>query len=150
MKIKAAIFALVFLVISCNNKKEENINNDETEVSVDTVQLEEPKVPDNESVKEFSNKRFRKVVVEKLQGDKFRIQGEAQVFEATVNWSVEDGHNVYDEGFTTATIGAPDWGKFDFTSQIKKAEDIQVLNLILYEISAEDGNQSHVLLIPLK
>jgi hypothetical protein len=150
MKIKAAIFALVFLVISCNNKKEENINNDETEVSVDTVQLEEPKVPDNESVKEFSNKRFRKVVVEKLQGDKFRIQGEAQVFEATVNWSVEDGHNVYDEGFTTATIGAPDWGKFDFTFQIKKAEDIQVLNLILYEISAEDGNQSHVLLIPLK
>ena len=150
MKIKAAIFALVFLVISCNNKKEENINNDETEVSVDTVQLEEPKVPDNESVKEFSNERFRKVVVEKLQGDKFRIQGEAQVFEATVNWSVEDGHNVYDEGFTTATIGAPDWGKFDFTFQIKKAEDIQVLNLILYEISAEDGNQSHVLLIPLK
>lgn len=150
MKIKAAIFALVFLVISCNNKKEENINNDETEVSVDTVQLEEPKVPDNESVKEFSNELFRKVVVEKTQDDKFRIQGEAQVFEATVNWSVEDGHNVYDEGFTTATIGAPDWGKFDFTFQIKKAEDIQVLNLILYEISAEDGNQSHVLLIPLK
>ena len=150
MKIKAAFLVLVFLVISCNNKKEENMNNDEIQVSVDTIQLEDPKVVDNESVKEFSNDRFRKVVVEKLEGNKFRIQGEAQVFEATVNWSVEDGHNVYDEGFTTATIGAPDWGKFDFTFKIKKAEDIEVLNLILYEISAKDGNQTHVLLVPLK
>lgn len=150
MKIKAAFLVLVFLVISCNNKKEENMNNDEIQVSVDTIQLEDPKVVDNESLKEFSNDRFRKVVVEKLKGNKFRIQGEAQVFEATVNWSVEDGHNVYDEGFTTATIGAPDWGKFDFTFEIKKAEDIEVLNLILYEISAKDGNQTHVLLVPLK
>lgn len=150
MKIKAALLVLVFLVISCNNKKEENMNNDEIQVSVDTIQLEDPKVVDNESVKEFSNDRFRKVVVEKLEGNKFRIQGEAQVFEATVNWSVEDGHNVYDEGFTTATIGAPDWGKFDFNFEIKKAEDIEVLNLILYEISAKDGNQTHVLLVPLK
>ena len=150
MKIKAAFLVLVFLVISCNNKKEENMNNDETQVSVDTTQLEQPKETDNESVKEFSNDRFRKVVVEKLEGNKFRIQGEAQVFEATVNWSVEDGHNVYDEGFTTATIGAPDWGKFDFTFEIKKAEEIEVLNLILYEISAKDGNQTHVLLVPLK
>lgn len=150
MKIKAAFLVLVFLVISCNNKKEENMNNDEIQVSVDTIQLEDPKVVDNESVKEFSNDRFRKVVVEKLEGNKFRIQGEAQVFEATVNWSVEDGHNVYDEGFTTATIGAPEWGKFDFTFEIKKAEDIEVLNLILYEISAKDGNQTHVLLVPLK
>lgn len=150
MKIKAAFLVLVFLVISCNNKKEENMNNNETQVSVDTIQLEQPKETDNESVKEFSNDRFRKVVVEKLVGNKFRIQGEAQVFEATVNWSVEDGHNVYDEGFTTASIGAPDWGKFDFTFEIKKAEDIEVLNLILYEISAKDGNQTHVLLVPLK
>lgn len=150
MKIKAALLVLVFLVISCNNKKEENMNNDKIQVSVDTIQLEDPKVVDNESVKEFSNDRFRKVVVEKLEGNKFRIQGEAQVFEATVNWSVEDGHNVYDEGFTTASIGAPDWGKFDFTFEIKKAEDIEVLNLILYEISAKDGNQTHVLLVPLK
>lgn len=150
MKIKAAFLVLVFLVISCNNKKEENMNNDEIQVSVDTIQLEQPKETDNESVKEFSNDRFRKVVVEKLEGNKFRIQGEAQVFEATVNWSVEDGHNVYDEGFTTASIGAPDWGKFDFTFEIKKAEDIEVLNLILYEISAKDGNQTHVLLVPLK
>ena len=150
MKIKAAFLVLVFLVISCNNKKEENMNNDEIQVSVDTIQLEQPKETDNESVKEFSNDRFRKVVVEKLEGNKFRIQGEAQVFEATVNWSVEDGHNVYDEGFTTATIGAPDWGKFDFTFEIKKAEEIEVLNLILYEISAKDGNQTHVLLVPLK
>lgn len=149
MKIKAALVLLVFLVIACNNKKEE-INSDEIEASVDTIQLEEPKTTDNESVKEFSNERFRKVVAEKLEGNKFRIQGEAQVFEATINWSVEDGHNVYEEGFTTATIGAPDWGKFDFTFEIKKAEDIQVLNLILYEISAKDGNQTHVLLVPLK
>lgn len=150
MKTKVALLTLVFLVIACNNKKDDDSKSNETEISVDTIQLEDPNVMDNESVKEFSNERFRKVVVEKLDGNKFRIQGEAQVFEATINWSVEDGHNVYNEGFTTATVGAPDWGKFDFTFEIKKAEDIEVLNLILYEISAKDGNQTYVLLVPLK
>ncbi|MFD2909691.1 Gmad2 immunoglobulin-like domain-containing protein [Flavobacterium ardleyense] len=149
MKLKAIFLLVLCTLFACNNKKGDT-KIDDNLPPLDTIQVEKPTDADVSSDKEFSNERFRKVVAEKLTDNKFRVQGEAQVFEATINWSVEDGHNVYDEGFTTASIGAPEWGKFDFTFEIKDANEIAVLNLILYEISAKDGNQTNVLLVPLK
>lgn len=146
MKTKVLWILLSITLLACNDsKKETNIT---TEIVTDTTK---PTSTDEVvAKKEFANERFRKVTFEKLPDNKFRVIGEAQVFEATINWSVEDGHVVYQEGFTTASMGAPEWGQFEFIFQIEKASEIKVLNLLLYEISAQDGNQTHVLLIPLK
>lgn len=147
MKTKILLMLLSITFLACNDKKEvENVT--PTEVQKDTVKLVD--VEETTIVKEFSNERFRKVTFEKLSETKFKVQGEAQVFEATINWSVEDGHNVYKDGFTTASMGAPEWGEFDFTFEIKDANKIEVLNLMLFEISMKDGNQTNLLLIPLK
>lgn len=149
MKSKSIYIFALFVLFACNKQKSNENINDKNLVQ-DTVLIKQTEKNEKEKVKEFSNERFRKVAVVKLEGDKFRVQGEAQVFEATINWSVEDGHYVYNEGFTTATMGAPEWGKFDFTFEIKKLEEIAVLNLVLYEVSAEDGSHIHTLLVPLK
>lgn len=149
MKSKSIYIFILFLLFACHKQKSNENINDKNLVQ-DTVLFKQTEKIEKEKVKEFSNERFRKVAVDKLEGDKFRIQGEARVFEATLNWSVEDGHYVYNEGFTTATMGAPEWGKFDFTFEIKKSEEIAVLNLVLFEVSAEDGSHNYTLLVPLK
>ena len=149
MKSKSIYIFVLFVLFACHKQKSNENINDKNLVQ-DTVLFKQTEKIEKEKVKEFSNERFRKVAVDKLEGDKFRIQGEARVFEATINWSVEDGHYVYNEGFTTATMGAPEWGKFDFTFEIKKSEEIAVLNLVLFEVSAEDGSHNYTLLVPLK
>lgn len=149
MKSKSIYIFVLFVLFACHKQKSNENTNDKNLVQ-DTVLFKQTEKIEKEKVKEFSNERFRKVSVEKLEGNKFRIQGEARVFEATINWSVEDGHYVYNEGFTTATMGAPEWGKFDFTFEIKKSEEIAVLNLVLFEVSAEDGSHNYTLLVPLK
>ncbi len=149
MKSKSIYIFVLFVLFACHKQKSNENINDKNLVQ-DTVLFKQTEKIEKEKVKEFSNERFRKVSVEKLEGNKFRIQGEARVFEATINWSVEDGHYVYNEGFTTATMGAPEWGKFDFTFEIKKSEEIAVLNLVLFEVSAEDGSHNYTLLVPLK
>ena len=149
MKSKSIYIFVLFVLFACHKQKSNENINDKNLVQ-DTVLFKQTEKIEKEKVKEFSNERFRKVAVEKLEGNKFRIQGEARVFEATLNWSVEDGHYVYNEGFTTATMGAPEWGKFDFTFEIKKSEEIAVLNLVLFEVSAEDGSHNYTLLVPLK
>ncbi len=154
MKTKAILVVLVLFAYACNNNKSNDVTNEDDTTIEDTLTVQEPVASENPTEttnsKEFANEAFRKVRFEKLPDNKFRVRGEAQVFEATINWSVEDGHVVYDEGFTTATLGAPEWGEFDFTFHIDKADEIAVLNLIIYEISMKDGNQTNVLLIPLK
>lgn len=150
MKSKSIYLFVLFVLFACNKQKSEKSTNDENLAHQDTVLFKQTQKTEKEGLKEFSNERFRKVIVDELEGGEFRIQGEAQVFEATINWSVEDGHYVYNEGFTTATMGAPEWGKFDFTFEIKKSEEIAVLNLVLFEVSAEDGSHNYTLLVPLK
>jgi hypothetical protein len=89
-------------------------------------------------------------MVEKIAADKFRIQGEAQIFEANFSWVIEDGHNELKKGYEMTDAGAPEWGKFDFTIDIQKKNDNSTLILILFEISAKDGSRQYELPIPLK
>ena len=145
---KIALILLVTFLISCNHHKNIVEENDDT-LSNDTVHLIKPSTAKKEVLEEFSNKRFRKVTVLKVEENTFLIQGEAQVFEATLNWEVEDGHNILKTGFQTADAGAPEWGKFNFNITVKKESENSTLHLILYEISAEDGSRQNELPIPL-
>ena len=63
---------------------------------------------------------------------------------------MEDGHNELKKGFTTATIGAPEWGKFDFTIKAEKERENSTLQLVLFEMSMIDGSRQHELAILLK
>ena len=92
-----------------------------------------------------ANERFRNVMVTRLDEKEFKISGEAQVFEATISWKIEDGHNVLKEGHETTDAGAPEWGRFEFTVTAEKERENSTLVLILYEASAKDGSHQHEL-----
>ena len=106
-------------------------------------------LPDTITEKKYSNARFREVTVEKIAENKFRVKGEAQIFEANFSWMVEDGHNELKSGFEQTDAGAPAWGKFDFTFEVSKSDKNTSLTLVLFETSAEDGSPQHQLPIPL-
>lgn len=97
----------------------------------------------------YSNERFRNVTVTPLEENKFQLRGEAQIFEASFSWSLEDGHNILQEGHAMTSAGAPDWGKFDFTIVANKDRANSTLHIILYEGSPKDGSRTHELPIPL-
>lgn len=137
---KLSILALLLFIVACNptEQKNESITCDSKEASniIDTV---------NYTPKTYSNERFKDVSIENLGENKFRITGQAQVFEATLNWIVEDGHQEIMKGFQTADTGAPEWGKFDFTIEAIKKQENSTLTLYLFEISAKDGSRQHEL-----
>lgn len=149
MKIKATIFLLAVLVFACNKKNSNDTNSNESSTSNDTVQVTKSIKTQKQVATPFSNEHFRQVTAEKVDGNKFHVKGEAQVWEANINWVVEDGHNELKSGFTTTDAGAPEWGNFDFTIDIEKKEDFSTLTLILFEVSAKDGSRTHELPIPL-
>ncbi|CAM3047096.1 Gmad2 immunoglobulin-like domain-containing protein [Flavobacterium frigoris] len=150
MKIKSIILLLAVLVIACNKKNSDDTNSNESSTSIDTVQIAKPIEPQKQVAIAFSNEHFRQVTVEKVDGNKFHIKGQAQVWEANISWVVEDGHNELKTGFTTSDAGAPEWGNFDFTVDVEKKKEYSTLILILFEESAKDGSRTHELPIPLK
>ncbi|TKI54837.1 sporulation protein [Brevibacillus antibioticus] len=97
----------------------------------------------------YANDIFRNVTVKKTAQDTFEIKGQASVFEAVLNYVVEDGHNELTQGFVQATTAAPDWGDFTHTLKVKKAEPNSTLTLILFETSMKDGSRRMELIIPL-
>lgn len=150
MNIKSTIWLLPLLLFACNKEKSDASKNIDTMVSTDTAQVVQHIEPQNTIVKQYANQRFRQVTLEKVADNKFRVQGQAQVFEATFNWVVDDGHNELKKGYVTTDAGAPEWGRFDFTIDVKKKEENSTLNLILFEASAKDGSRQYELPIPLK
>jgi len=83
-----------------------------------------------------------------IEGDTIVVKGLARVFEATVQYEFEDGHYVYDKGYTTASEGAPEWGEFEITIKLDEKVDGQAM-VILYEESMKDGSRLHELQIPV-
>lgn len=150
MKIKSAICLLAVLVFACNKKNNDDTKSIDNSVSSDTVVITKSIETQKQVATVFSNEHFRQVTVEKIDVNKFHIKGVAQVWEANINWVIEDGHNELKSGFTTTDAGAPEWGKFDFTIDIEKNEESTNLTLILFEESAKDGSHTHELPIPLK
>ena len=152
MKLKLLIALII--VVSCKNNdpKSVSIKADTLTTNKDVNQVINKTKP--ETVKPiskiYSNKRFKDVTVEKIGENKFRILGQGQIFEASFNWIVEDGHNELYKGFQMTDAGAPEWGKFEFTIDAKKKRENSTLILILFESSARDGSRQYELPIVLK
>jgi len=81
--------------------------------------------------------------------DRIVVRGLARVFEGTIMYEFEDGHYILDEGFTTATEGAPGWGEFEITIELDEVAN-NTGTVILFEESAEDGSRINELKIPVK
>ena len=118
----------------------------ETDLPVDTGKK---KVQDNPVQPALSNKRFRKVRIEKTGKDTYRVSGQGQIFEASFGWVIEDGHNELRSGFEMTDAGAPEWGNFSFTVSRPGGTAGKTLHLILFETSAKDGSRQHELPIRL-
>ncbi|WP_377643319.1 Gmad2 immunoglobulin-like domain-containing protein [Oryzobacter terrae] len=71
-----------------------------------------------------------------LPAGRVTVRGEACVFEATVSWQLLRGGEVVDEGFVTASVGAPDRGTFEIPLGTLRAGSYAVR---VYEPSAQDG-----------
>jgi hypothetical protein len=151
---------LAVLAFSCNSGETEK----SFEETPDTIsrQSKKPVAPETPSVpvkkdtaqqpgtRTYANQRFREVAVEKLSGSRYRVKGEAQIFEANFSWVVEDGHEELKNGHEMTDAGAPEWGNFDFTIDVPKSRPNSTLTLILFEISAKDGSRQHELPIKLE
>lgn len=144
------VFYVMFLsiVIGCNANAPQN----ETSVESDTVNADDQANPNDDSIetaapipKVYSNERFKDVTVERLAEHKFLIRGKGQIFEASFNWVVEDGHEELKQGFQMTDAGAPEWGNFNFTLDVEKRRENSILTLILFESSPEDGSRQHEL-----
>ena len=144
--IKLIIMFLIILFVSCNKESKTTPKIKEQFPDKDTVNTS---LPDTITEKKYSNARFREVTVEKIAENKFRVKGEAQIFEANFSWIVEDGHSELKSGFEQTDAGAPAWGKFDFSFEVSKFNKNSTLTLILFEASGEDGSPQHQLPIPL-
>ncbi len=80
--------------------------------------------------------------------DQIVVSGLARVYEGTVLYEFEDGHFILDEGFTTATNGAPGWGEFEIVIELDDAVNYSG-RVILFEESAKDGSRMNELIIPV-
>jgi hypothetical protein len=142
----------ILLLASCNTN--ENKQQNSTAEFVDSLSLNEQLVEDSvintRPLKKYANKRFKDVTVEKVGKDSFQIQGQGQIFEASFNWVIEDGHNELKSGFETTDVGAPEWGNFSFIIAAPEKNDYSTLMLLLYETSAEDGSRQHELPLVLE
>ncbi|WP_219834515.1 Gmad2 immunoglobulin-like domain-containing protein [Paenibacillus sp. R14(2021)] len=81
-------------------------------------------------------------------GKSFTVRGQARVFEAAFSYNLEDGHNILAEGHPKASIGAPEWGDFEFTVKLSEMPTSPTGVLTIYEASAKDGSPLHELHIP--
>jgi hypothetical protein len=161
MKILFILFALC--LIACNENdtqthimKEDTVQQRTRDIAPE-IQDTVAKEPEPKEVKEtkqplqtFSNTRFKEVTVEKTGNGKYTVQGKAQIFEASFGWVVEDGHNELKQGNVMTDAGAPEWGNFKFSIDVKKARENSTLTLILFESSAKDGSRQYTLPIALK
>jgi len=80
------------------------------------------------------------------------VTGTANTFEATFNYELTDTDGlIVDENFVTATSGTGTRGTFDFTTDAFTVPFDGIGALIVFELSAEDGQtRLHLVEIPLK
>jgi hypothetical protein len=151
------VFPMLLALTACNNGGSGNDPLD------DSSPIAQQQIPDikkpvnaardtatNKVQKTYANTRFKDVTVMKAGENTYRIRGKGQIFEASFGWVIEDGHNELAKGFAMTDAGAPEWGKFDFTVEAKKARANSTLHLILFETSAKDGSRVYELPVPLE
>ena len=152
------LFGISLTLLAC----ESETNNPDPETEDTVIIQEEPTLNENEKTdtidtipqekktnKVYGNEAFRDVTAMKTGANTYSISGQARVYEGTVNYVVEDGHNELLKGFATAEAGGPAWGNFNFSIEVKKQRAASTLMLILFETSAMDGSRKHELPIAL-
>lgn len=116
-----------------------NVGNEELEELSVTYVMEIPS----------ENTAFRNIEIEETE-DAYVVTGEARVFEAVFQYTVEDGHNyVVDETVYYLDEGAPSWSKFEIIISKKDKPKNGVFVLALYERSAKDGEPTNVMTVIL-
>lgn len=156
---KYICFILFAGLLACNDPAgsgtKNNRDSGDVEKPIDTntsspgkIDQPEPGI-DEDSTKRYNNVRFRDVKVTRLDGNRFRVTGEGQIFEASFGWVIEDGHKELGEGFATTDAGAPAWGKFSFEVKAEKERPNSTLHLVLFETSMKDGSRQYELPIRL-
>lgn len=137
------LFFLVIILGGCDTNKQPSENSAVTDSlsKRDTVTEQPSPTP----LPVYSNQRFKDVTVERSGDHTFHIKGKGQIFEASFNWVIEDGHNELKQGFETTDAGAPEWGNFSFTVDAQKKNPNSTLHLVLFETSAKDGSRQHEL-----
>lgn len=146
---KWTIALLIVFIFGCTKQNKGTTVIEKSVTAQDTVTLSPSSPSQTVTPKKYSNTRFREVILEKIDDHTFRVHGQAQIFEASFSWAVEDGHNELKKGSEMTDAGAPEWGNFDFTVDVKKQDANSTLTLILFEISAMDGRRQHELSISL-
>ena len=143
------ISILLFLLLLFSCKRQDAVEATDVLKSTDTLQMPNKAEPVTEIPKKYSNERFREVTIKNIGENQYRIRGQGQIFEASFNWVLEDGHNELQKGYQMTDAGAPEWGNFDFTLEASKKEENTTLTLILFETSAKDGSRQYELPIAL-
>lgn len=111
----------------------------------DTIAVRPAPAVSQPAAKIYSNERFKEVTVEQTGEHTFLVQGKGQIFEASFNWVVEDGHNELKKGYEMTDAGAPEWGTFSFKIDVEKERANSTLMLILFESSPKDGSRQYEL-----
>lgn len=93
-----------------------------------------------------SNNNIKVMQFDKTNGG-VHTSGVARVFEATVNYALETkSGKVLEEGFTTASIGGPKWGKYDF--EVYRIPN-KAYYIVIFTTSARDGSRQNEIKLKL-
>lgn len=141
--------AVVCLLSACADQEVKTKTNESVEQKTPEADGIVDTMPPAEA-KTYGNTRFKDVSVKKSGENQFTVEGKGQIFEANFGWVVEDGHQEIRQGNQMTDAGAPAWGKFKFTVDVKKQTPHSTLTLILFETSAKDGSRVHELPIVLQ
>ncbi|WP_226534516.1 BsuPI-related putative proteinase inhibitor [Fictibacillus halophilus] len=126
-----------------------------SKVTPGSIKTEELAITENltlqSGIADLKNNSFRNIHFTGTDG-KYKVSGEARVFEASFAYLVTDGHEVFVENHAQTAEGAPAWAHFSVEIKIPE-EDLPIngtLMLELFYFSPKDGEKTDVLAVPLE
>ena len=149
MKYHFFLFAIILSACGNGNETTSDTTASQDTVNVQTANIKEVEVGDTTATASespvYANERFKEVTVQKTGEHSFVIKGKGQIFESSFSWVVEDGHQELKKGHEMTDAGAPEWGNFQFTVDVKKDRENSTLMLIIFESSPKDGSRQYEL-----
>ncbi|GGB58942.1 BsuPI-related putative proteinase inhibitor [Fictibacillus barbaricus] len=100
---------------------------------------------------EMKNNSFRNIHFSGKDG-KYKVSGEARVFEASFAYTVTDGYTIFVEKHEQTAEGAPAWAPFSFDINLSE-DDLPINGTLMVELfyfSPKDGEKTDILAIPLQ
>jgi immunoglobulin-like protein involved in spore germination len=145
---KIIYIGLVIFILACNNADK---NEPTSGKSIDSTNpVFDPHAHSHDTIDVYSNETFKEVRLERTGETVYSVTGKARVFEAVYHYLVKDGNEVVTDGRGMTDAGAPEFGNFSFTVDVKKKVAVESMYLILFEASAKDGSRQYELPIPLQ